>query len=701
MTQQGQPGLSQDEILRKLLQGEEGRQWASERSQGWFVNGTTQQQAKVENVCVWEGVECNSASQITSLVLPETDLLATLPTELALLTELTSIDLRQNLLRGTIPSELADMTSLVTLVLKDNRRVTGTLPVFHSPKLKYLDLSRMALHGQIPPDFGQHNTALTFLELRENQLTGFLPYGLEDLPHLATLSISGNQLSGTLPEYIGSMTSLVFLYLDNNRMVGTIPTLSRPMEEVWFQHNQLSGTIPSTIDTSVLRDLYLDGNKLTGTVPPTLCQDDLNADFFTTTNRDLCDSVTCRVGTVSDQGVFPCRNCTSAILNPYLGRVGECDDWTETAIVNMLLQQNQKSACDYTDMVTCNAQGHVVKIHAQGRQLTGTLPDELGLLQYLEELDVSNNNLEGFFPSGLRLAPLLRKLDISGNRLRGIVPPLVCKVADRINNGNGDCTAIACPVGTYSKDTTGYGECFPCPGGGGTYLASTSCTPESNTTSTTTTTTTTTMTTPLWELLLMAMLVSAAIVALVYYMNRSRQKDRTYRWDHGFRVDGKSISFPHAEESKTMLQRFRVQRSNKSRTGKQNWLQNRLSRSYHYAISLKETEAVHDPPGAKVIDMTGGEIDDFGWRERDSILLHRDLENVVEAQKNATKLEVWEYPDPLEKPRSYAGSFEESDHDDHDDDAFGDDEDDLSEWIKKQQNDPSTREVWLDVPHIT
>lgn len=94
--------------------------------------------------------------------------------------------------------------------------------------------------------------------------------------------------------------------------------------------------------------------------------------------------------------------------------------------------------------------------------------------------------------------------------------------------------------------------------------------------------------------------------------------------------------------------------------------------------------------------VTGGEIDDIGWRERDSILLHRDLENVVEAQKLSTKLEVWEYPDPLEKPMAYTKLFDEP----SDDDDFLQDDDDLSEWIKKQQSDPSTREVWLDIPHI-
>lgn len=674
----------QGEILRALVQGEEGRQWAARRSRGWVVGSDSE-------VCSWDGIQCNSQDQVTALTLPETDLLATLPTELAMLAQLETIELRQNLLQGTIPHELASMTSLVSVILKDNRRLTGSLPVFKSSKLKYLDLSRMALTGQIPPDFGKPNLELTLLELKGNELSGFLPFGLEDLPLLETISISSNKLSGTLPAYIGNMASLSYLYMNSNFMIGTIPNLSRPLQEVWLQDNLLSGAIPSSIEASVLRDLYLDGNKLTGSVPQALCEVDLNADFFADVNgdRDLCDSVTCSAGTVSDQGVFPCRNCTSAILNPYLGQRGECDDWTEARIVNVLLKGNHKSACEYTDIVTCNGKGKVTKIQASGRKLAGTLPDELGLLLNLEVLDVSDNDLNGFFPSGLRFAPLT-SLRIGGNKLKGIVPPLMCKNANRINNGTGDCTSIACPIGTYGKGT-GFGDCLLC-ADGAPYLASTSCSPPVESTNPPAQSG---IASDLFLVLFFISLVMVSAVCSLMYFNYKDRRTKTAHWETGVSLDGKSASFPHADEVKTMLQRFHS-RASTSSSKNHDWLQNRLRRSYHYVISLKETEAVKDPPGTKTMDVTGGEIDDFGWRERDSILLHRDLENVVEAQQQGTKLEVWEYPDPLEKPLSYTKSFEEP----SDDDDFMSDDDDLSEWIKKQQSDPSTREVWLDIPRI-
>jgi hypothetical protein len=485
--------------------------------------------------------------------------------------------------------------------------------------------------------------------------------------------------------------------------------------------------------SSGLRDLYIDGNKLTGTVPEFLCRDTLNADFFTTTtsnkDRNLCDSVTCRAGTVSDQGVFPCRNCNSTLMlaHPYLGQKGECDNWTETRIVNVLLRQNKQSACDYTDSVTCNTDGKVTKIVARGLGLTGTLPDELGLLRFLEELDLANNNFEGFFPSGLRFATLLTSLHIGGNKLRGILPPLVCETANQINNddgtggdgdGDGDCTSIACPMGTYSQKT-GFGECFPCPDGA-PFLASTHCggaataaapnrndLPQQNKR----------MLVPALAFLFITIAVLLACFYLIYRLHKDRQRRlQQQHWNKGVAtttVDA-GTSFPHSEEVKTMIHNFRNRiRRNNNKNGRGSsgtqWLQNRLNRSYHYVISLAETEAVKDPPGTKATDVTKGELDDLGWRERESILHHRDLENCV---ANANRLEVWEYPDPLETPLSYytsnSKSFDDYHHgnnnngdDGGDDDQFGDnDEDDLSEWIKKQQCDPKSSEVWLDVPRI-
>jgi len=350
-----------------------------------------------------------------------------------------------------------------------------------------------------------------------------------------------------------------------------------------------------------------------------------------------------------------------------LGRKGECDDLTEGQIIDAFLGKENidilGSACDY-DGVHCNEEKKVVEIVVAGLGLKGTLPDNLGYLSMLSKLDVSDNELTGYFPSGLRFAPL-KSLHVSGNMLKGIIPPLMCEKSGSINGDNEECTSIACPVGKFSQDKTGFGECTPCISGA-PYLGSTECLPFTN------------VTNPqqrtefrsdgpmiihfLLFFLILGLLWKIAVVLIV-----NKRTKEVFGCNRRKSDDGSK------------------------------WLQNHLSRNYHYLISLKETEAVTDPIGVKSSDVARGEIDDYGWVERESILKHRDIENAVQTQKNSSNLQVWEYPDPLEMPKIY--NNETTIH--NEDFLITDDgEDDLINFIK-QQNKTDTREVWLDVPQVS
>jgi len=475
----------------------------------------------------------------------------------------------------------------------------------------------------------------------------------------------------------------------------------------------LSGTIPHTLaNATKLADLYLDGNYLTGGVPKPLCKDNLNADFFQnlpasdTKQRDLCDSVTCPANTVSLEGVYPCTPCPSTIPHPYMGNTQTCQDLTQDKIIAALFGLNpdssSKSACKYKG-VECDDNGYVVKIYAAGKALSGTLPEQIGFLDHLRELDISNNHFNGFLPSSLRFPPI-QVLKLGGNQFSGIITPLLCLKQNINGNGqNGPltCNSIACPIGTYSVNAYGYGECLNCPDGA-PFIGSTLCSPNAipprhrssdngvHGTS---------------VAIVVLSVVATVSIIVVYLRHRQQQFLATHEYSDGkvFQPSGGESSLPHPDEAKSTFQRYREHIQERRRSSGGNWIQKRLKKSYHYVISLTETENV---PGKRYV---GGQIDDFGWKERESILHHRDLENCVKAQQqNGIKTSVWEYPDPLESVSSYkTDSFEEEeedgDDDDYDDtlgDDDDDDDDDLHEWIKKQQSDPATRDVWLDVPRV-
>jgi hypothetical protein len=313
---------------------------------------------------------------------------------------------------------------------------------------------------------------------------------------------------------LGDLKVLKGLFLNNNNLVGTIPfTLARsdlPLIQVFLENNQLSGTIPAGLsDLAKLRDLFVDGNKFTGTLPQDLCLKDppLNNDFFTgkyaTEDRDGCTSIACPAGTVSVEGVAPCFPCDSGQYR-YLGREGhQCRHMEQREILEVFYDQANGlnwigddgwkmegvDVCAWKGIM-CTPQGHVVNITLPNMNLEGRIATELGLLEHLKTLNLSNNLLSGYLPSDLRFAPL-EELDVSGNLLEGFVPPMLCLTGDV--NGNGmdgqfNCDSISCPAGSFNSqgrlimeynhvtgEITRREECIPCKDANAVHIGATTC----------------------------------------------------------------------------------------------------------------------------------------------------------------------------------------------------------------------------------
>lgn len=89
------------------------------------------------------------------------------------------------------------------------------------PRITQLHLSRRNLTGVIPFDI-QNMDALTELWLDGNSLTGPIP-DISNLINLKIMHIENNRLNGPLPSYLGSLPSLQELYIQNNCFSGKIP----------------------------------------------------------------------------------------------------------------------------------------------------------------------------------------------------------------------------------------------------------------------------------------------------------------------------------------------------------------------------------------------------------------------------------------------------------------------------------------------
>ncbi|CAI7804219.1 unnamed protein product, partial [Closterium sp. NIES-54] len=123
----------------------------------------------------WDGVLCNSAGRVVSLLLPNSKLTGTLPLVVSTLTALTAIDLTSNLLLGRL-DEVATQLRLLT-------------------NLKSIDLSYNWLSGSVPA-FMFTLPSLTKITMGYNYLTGALPPVTSPL---SVVDVQFNFLAGTFP----------------------------------------------------------------------------------------------------------------------------------------------------------------------------------------------------------------------------------------------------------------------------------------------------------------------------------------------------------------------------------------------------------------------------------------------------------------------------------------------------------------------
>ena len=72
--------------------------------------------------------------------------------------------------------------------------------------------------------------------------------------------------------------------------------------------------------------------------------------------------------------------------------------------------------------IVCNADGAIKEIHLNGRNVTGSLPDEIGLLDSLEVIAMDDNQLSGKIPESLGSLSKLTVVDLDNNSLTGPIP---------------------------------------------------------------------------------------------------------------------------------------------------------------------------------------------------------------------------------------------------------------------------------------
>ncbi|TXG71232.1 hypothetical protein EZV62_006167 [Acer yangbiense] len=245
-----------------------------------------------------------------------------LPKELGKMTDMRLFAIGSNNFSGPLPSELGNWTKLEQLYI-DSSGVSGEIPSTLA-KLQNMAIvwaSDTELTGRIP-DFIGNWSKLTTLRFQGNSFDGPIPSSFSNL-NLTDLRISGLSNGSSTLAFMKNMKSLSFLELRNNNISDSIPSNIgefQSLQHLDLSFNNLGGDIPDSLfSLSSLANLFLGDNKLNGTLPAQKSTSLLNmnvvANNLTIDNSNSSLSSALPFGMNCLQRNFPCNRGAGIYYN--------------------------------------------------------------------------------------------------------------------------------------------------------------------------------------------------------------------------------------------------------------------------------------------------------------------------------------------------------------------------------------------------
>lgn len=410
---------------------------------------------------IWQGITCEEIvpfnCSIVNVELSQMNLTGSLSESLADLSFLVTLNLASNNIKGALPTSLGRLTFLEEMLLGYND-ISGFIPSTYCglSSIYSMDLSINSIKGHIPQCMG-NLSSLQKVNLNGNKLSGRIPESISLLnTTLSQLWVKNNYLTGSIPFSLLNSSVLISIELANNHITGPIPAVDLPavtyidfcdnllegkfpasfcnfelaLDFICLAGNSLTGTIPECISNMSVYEMYLDKNEFTGTLPS----------FFKTSFLDISEC-----------------SLTGSISESFLGSV---------ELFYLVLQSNLLTGTIPTDL---NKLTILNTLYIQNNIFTGTLPNVGSLLvgfslQYnlltgpikfsetsdlpvgIKYFTANNNELSGSIPNNLYdTAPLLKTFSISSNCITGSIPSNICKLDILLYLGlDGLSTAKSC-----------------------------------------------------------------------------------------------------------------------------------------------------------------------------------------------------------------------------------------------------------------
>ncbi|KAL6603890.1 hypothetical protein ACP70R_044251 [Stipagrostis hirtigluma subsp. patula] len=333
--------------------------------------------------------------RIRTLIMQGNQFQGKIPASLANTTNLQDIILRNNSLCGIIPS-FGTLPNLIELNLGMNHLEAGDWSFLYSltncTQLVDLYLDANILKGALPSSVADLSNNLEVLLLRENEISGTIPYEIERLKNLQVLYMEKNFLTGNMPSSLGHIPNLFVLSLSQNKLSGQIPlSLSNlsQLSELYLQENNLSGPIPGALGRCKNLDkLNLSCNNFDGSIPKQLFTLSSLSEGLDLSHNQLSGQIPTEIGSLINLG--PLNMSNNKLSGQIPSTLGECV--------------------------------HLESLRMEGNLLDGRIPESFINLRGITEMDLSQNNLSGEIPEFFESFSSMKLLNLSFNNLEGPVP---------------------------------------------------------------------------------------------------------------------------------------------------------------------------------------------------------------------------------------------------------------------------------------
>jgi len=440
------------------------------------------------HVPLWVG----QLTYLTDLDLSSNNLTGPVPLSIGQLKNLIELDLSSNNLDGDLhEGHLSRLVNLERLSLYDNSiaiKVNSTwVPPFNLSELELrscimgpkfptwlrwptniysLDISNTSISDKVPDWFWTMASSVYYLNMRSNQISGFLSPKIE-LMRASVMDLSSNQFSGPIPKLPVNLTDLD---LSRNNLYGPLPLdFGAPgLSTLFLYNNSISGTVPSSFcKLWLLHFLDISSNNLTGSLPDCL-------GYEYTTNMTSLSIHTLSLRNNHLSGEFPLflRNCQKLIFldlsqNQFFGTLPSWIGDKQPSLAFLRLRHNMFWGhipvefanlinLQYLDLAYNNFSGVIPKSIVNWKRMTLTVTgdndddyeDPLGsgmvidaneMMDYNDSFTVVTKGQEQLYTGEIIY---MVNLDLSCNSLTGEIPEEICTLV-ALNNLNSSWNALS------------------------------------------------------------------------------------------------------------------------------------------------------------------------------------------------------------------------------------------------------------------